>query len=140
MGTAPVWGIFAWNADTPSDSHIDFNVSVAQTFEELSGTPGPPTSPLLFSQPPGPMALAGTAIGVHRGNSMGPNTQQGATLIDATLVANIAAAQGMMGMPGAWARDAKALRLRAHLVPSSNFKETPTLQAWNLQISCQPAE
>jgi hypothetical protein len=125
MGTAPVWGLFAWNADTPSDSHIDFKISVAPTFATLTGNP---SDFLRFSQPPGPMGLVGTPIGVHRSISGGPDTQAGAALIDATLDMN------------SWARDSKALRLQAHLVPSTDLTQTPTLEAWNLQISCQPAE
>jgi hypothetical protein len=125
MGTAPMWGLFAWNADTPSDSQIDFKVSVAPTFAGLTGNP---EDFLRFSQPPGPMPLVGMPVGVHRSISGGPDTQAGAALIDSTLDLN------------KWARDSKALRLRAHLIPSSDQSQAPTLQAWNLQISCQPAE
>jgi hypothetical protein len=125
MGTAPVWGLFAWNADTPSDSQIDFKISVAPTFATLTGNP---SDFLRFSQPPGPTPLVGMPIGVHRSISGGPDTQAGAALIDSTLDSNM------------WARDSKALRLQAHLIPSSDLTQTPTLQAWNLQISCQPAE
>jgi hypothetical protein len=122
-GTAPRWGFFTWDALTPGDSHIDFDIAVAPSVFEL---PLAATKrALLFSDPPGPTSLAGTAIGVRTGP---PDTHVGGTLVDATLQAN--------SLP----RDSKAMRLRAHLVPSTDRTQAPVLELWNQEISCQPAE
>ncbi len=119
--TEPVWSFWGWNADTPGDSRIDFDVAVAPTAAELATAP---VDALRFSQPPGPASLAGQVIGAQKA----PNdTQAGATLVDATLSLNMRP------------RNAKALRMRAHLIPSTDRTHAPTLQAWNLQVSCRPA-
>jgi hypothetical protein len=123
-GTAPLWGFFAWNARTPGDSRIDFEIAVAPSVGEL---PSAPPDALLFSNPPGPSALAGQAIGAQN-DVAGFDTQLGGTLVDSTLAANMRP------------RDSKAMRLRAHLVPSTDGAFAPLLQLWNQQISCQPAE
>jgi hypothetical protein len=122
-GTAPRWGFFSWDALTPGDSQIDFEIAVANSVAEL------PTSiyndSLLFSNPPGPAVFAGQPIGVRAGI---PDTRFGGTLVDATIAAN------------GWPRDSRAMRLRAHLMPSFDKRQAPVLQLWNQQISCQPAE
>jgi hypothetical protein len=101
-------------------------VAVAPT---QAGLDSAPHDPLLFSVSPGPAGLVGQPIGVNRGLSQGsPNTQLGAAIIDATLAAQMRP------------RDSRFLRMRAHLLPSSDSKQTPKLINWNLQISCQPAE
>jgi hypothetical protein len=121
-GTAPLWGFFSWDARTPGDSHIDFEVAVAPSVAEL---PMATTFPLLFSDPPGPSSLVLQPIGARAGM---PDTRFGGTLVDTTLVG--------AELP----RDSKTMRLRAHLVPSSDRLQAPVLQLWNQQISCQPAE
>ncbi|HKQ67930.1 MAG TPA: hypothetical protein VJT73_01260 [Polyangiaceae bacterium] len=121
-GTAPVWGLWAWNASTPGDSRIDFFVSVASS---IAGLPAAPKQELLFSDPPGPVALENQLIGVKNGT---PNTQAGATLVDATLRTLMPAKSGA------------ALRMEAHLVPSTDFTLAPSLKVWNLQVSCRPSE
>ena len=121
-GTAPLWSFFSWDARTPGDSRIDFEVAAAESVAEL---PMAPTFPLLFSDPPGPSELAAQPIGVRAGT---PDTRFGGTLVDTTFVLN--------GLP----RDSKTMRLRAHLVPSTDRMQAPVLQLWNQQISCQPAE
>jgi hypothetical protein len=123
-GTAPFWSNFAWNAQTPGDSHIDFEVAVAPSVAEL---PSAPIDPLLFTNPPGPMALVGQPIRAANPPG-GPNTQFGEAMVDTTFTSN--------ERP----RASKAMRLRAHLVPSTDRTVSPLLQLWNQQISCQPAE
>jgi hypothetical protein len=123
-GTAPLWSFFAWNARTPGDSHIDFEVAVAPSVAEL---PMAPIDPLVFTNPPGPVSLAGQPIGAMT-RAGGPDTQLGATLVDTTLAAKMRP------------RDSRAMRLRAHLVPSTDMLLPPVLQLWNQQISCQAAE
>jgi hypothetical protein len=121
-GTAPLWSIFSWDALTPGNSYIDFEVAVAPSLAELPAAEG---EQLLFSNPPGPAIFAMQPIGARAGT---PDTQHGGTVVDATLQAT--------GLP----RDSKAMRLRAHLVPSSDRNQAPLLRLWNQRISCQPAE
>jgi hypothetical protein len=123
-GTAPLWSFFAWKARTPGDSHIEFEVAVAPSVGELAAAP---RDALLFSDPPGPASLALQPIGAQD-SLAGFDTQRGGTLVDATLAADLRP------------RDSKAMRLRAHLVPSTDGTAAPFLQLWNQQISCQPAE
>jgi hypothetical protein len=126
MGTAPVWGTWAWNATTPGDSKIDFFVSVAPTALGLS-VPMLAEDPLQFSNTPA--SLVGQAIGVRDDTPTGGlDTQLGATVVDSTLAAHMRS------------RDSRALRMRSHLVPSTDNTLTPTLNNWNLSVSCQPAE
>jgi hypothetical protein len=126
MGTAPVWGTWAWNASTPGDSRIDFDVSVASSATGLSALTAF-VGPLQFSNTP--TTLVGQAIGVHDTTPSGDlDTQLGATYVDYTLAANMRD------------RDSKALRIRSHLIPSTDNTLAPTLKNWNLSVSCVPAE
>jgi len=123
-GTAPLWGFFTWTAHTPGGSHIDFEVAVASSVAGLSSSP---FDPLLFSDPPGPSGLVDQPVGAAQ--QMGDyNTEAGGALVDSTLQRNMRA------------RDGKALRLRAHLVPSPDRTVPPVLELWTQTISCQPAE
>jgi hypothetical protein len=124
MGTSPLWSFLSWDCETPSDSHIDFDVAVAPSLAEL---PTAARDPLLFTNPPGPASLVGTPIGAHAAVA-GISTQFGGTLVDTTLAMN------------ARARDSKTMRLRAHLVPSSDRLQAPLLRLWDQQVSCQPSE
>src|SRR5256885_3808229 len=81
-GTAPLWSFFSWDARTPGDSNIDFEVAVAPSLAEISMAP---VDPLLFSNPPGPLALVGQPVGARRGS---PDTQFGGTMVDGTLETN----------------------------------------------------
>jgi hypothetical protein len=129
MGTAPKWSLWAWNASTPSDSKIDFTLQVAPSIAAFStATPLPTEVPLRFSLDHGPASLVNTAIGVHSGMAGLVDTQFGATTIDSTLQ--------LENLP----RDAKVLRMKAHLVPSTDSTVAPVLQTWNLQVDCIPAE
>jgi hypothetical protein len=121
-GTAPTWGTWSWTATTPGDSRVDFDVAVASTASDLGSSP---LVPLEFTDPPGPTQVAGQFIGALAG---APDTQQGGALVDTTLFHN--------DRP----RDSPFLRLRAHLIPSTDLAEAPTLATWNLAISCRPAE
>ena len=121
-GSVPTWGLWGWNATTPRDSRIDYSVAVADSVAELATAPA---DPLLFSASIGPAALANTPIGVV---STPSTTESGSTVVNNTLLANNRAPT------------AKALRMRAHLMPTADRLAAPTLQAWNLQISCTPRE
>jgi hypothetical protein len=121
-GTAPLWGFFTWNANTPGDSHIDLDV--AATLAQLSSAP---VDTLVFSDPPGPSSVVGQQVGVQT-RAGGPDTETGGTLVDSTLALNMRS------------RDSAVMRLRAHLVPSVDGTFPPLLKLWNQQISCQPAE
>jgi hypothetical protein len=121
-GTAPAWGNWSWTSTTPGDSRIDFDVAVASSAADLATSP---FDPLEFTDPPGPTALVGQFIGALGGT---PDTQQGGTLVDTTLVHHDRR------------RDSSSLRLRAHLIPSADQTQTPTLETWNLEVSCRPAE
>jgi hypothetical protein len=121
-GNVPYWSFFAWKASTPGDSRIDFDVAVAPTVADLGAAP---VDALQFSDPPGPVALAGQPVSARAGM---PDTQTGGTVVDATLRANMRP------------RTSKAMRLRAHLVASADQAFAPVLELWNQTISCQPAE
>ena len=121
-GTVPYWSFFAWNATTPGDSRIDFDVAVAGSLAELATAP---IDPLQFSDPPGPVRLAGQPISARSGT---PDTQTGGTVVDSSLRAKLRA------------RTSKAMRLRAHLFASPDLASAPVLSLWNQSISCQPAE
>jgi hypothetical protein len=121
-GTVPYWSFFAWNAATPGDSRIDFDIAVAPSVADLLAAPN---DPLQFSDPPGPAALVGQPISARSG---APDTQTGGTVVDFTLRANERL------------RTSKAMRLRAHLFASPDLAFAPILQLWNQSISCQPAE
>jgi len=121
-GAVPHWSFFAWNASTPGDSRIDFDIAVAPTVADLATAP---VDPLQFSDPPGPAALAGQSIAARSGT---PDTQTGGTVVDWTLQANRRL------------RTSKAMRLRAHLFASPDLTALPVFLLWNQSISCQPAE
>lgn len=124
-GTAPVWGIWSWEAETPSDSAIDFHVSVLQpngTYSDFV--------PLVFVKPLEPVpawwstSLSGSPVGANAANG----TQEGFTVVhDALAIA---------GLPV----NAFAVRIRSGLIAATDGFNGPTLKAWNLQASCQPTE
>jgi hypothetical protein len=121
-GRVPYWSFFAWNASTPGESHIDFDIAVAPSVADLAAAP---IDVLQFSDPPGPAVLVGQAISARAG---APDTQTGGAVVDWTLQAN--------RRP----RTSTAMRLRAHLVASPDLTALPALQLWSQSISCQPAE
>jgi hypothetical protein len=121
-GTVPYWSFFAWNASTPGDSHIDVEIAVA---ESVTALPASRVDALLFSNPPGPVSLAGEPVSIQRGS---PNTELGAVIVDTTLIAKMRS------------RTMNAMRIRAHLVASEDKTEAPLLKLWSQFISCQPTE
>jgi hypothetical protein len=121
-GTGVTWGLWSWSATTPSDSQVRFFVQTAPTLAEL---PSAPLDALLFSNPPGPSSLTGTAVVAKAGS---PDTQGGSALVEATL----ASAERVLGNP--------FLRVTSTLVPSSDGAQTPELSSWNQQFSCTPNE
>jgi hypothetical protein len=110
-------------AGAAGNSAIDFEIAVAPSVAELPTSVD--TDALLFSNPPGPAILAGQPIGARAGT---PDTRFGGTLVDSTIAGN------------GWPRDSRAMRLRAHLIPSADRLQAPVLQLWNQQISCRAAE
>jgi hypothetical protein len=121
-GAVPYWSFFAWNASTPGNSRIDFDIAVAPSIADLATAP---VDALQFSDPPGPAGLAGQPISARSG---APDTQTGGTVVDWTLQAKTRL------------RTSKAMRLRAHLFASPDRTAAPVLQLWNQSISCQPAQ
>jgi hypothetical protein len=122
---SPVWSLWSWNSTTPSDSHIDFKVQTATT---AAGLASAPMDSLLFTNPPGPAALAGTPASARAANQAAgtPGTQLGAADVENTLAVN--------GRPLHTAH----VRITSNLVPSSNQSQTALLSSWNLQMACVP--
>jgi hypothetical protein len=118
----PVWSLWSWSATTPADSRVEFYVQTATTAQGLTSAP---RDVLLFTNPPGPTALQGTAA-MARGGS--PDTRAGSATVQDTLVAN--------------GRNPNSphLRISARLVPTSDLLDAPVLNSWNLQTSCQTAQ
>src|SRR5690606_21888898 len=83
--------------------------------------------PLRFTNPPGPAGLANQSA-VARANYSGVNTENGSLVVDSVLAA--------LSLP----RQNPFLRVRSHLVPTGDQLAAPTLQSWNLEISCVPSE
>jgi hypothetical protein len=121
-GTSVTWGLWSWTATTPSDSRIEFLV---QTATSPAGLASAPTDALLFSDPPGPSALASLPAVAKVGV---PDTQGGSVVVDTTLATK--------GRP----RVDRFLRVSSHLIPSTDQYSAPTLNAWNLQADCTPSE
>jgi hypothetical protein len=122
VGTRPVWGYWSWDAITPSDSTIDFMVTSGNTVTELNtNTP----KPLVFTNPPGPMSLVGTPVGVK---STPVNTQVGFAFVDTSLA--------LGGLP----RNTAYVRVRARMKGGPTTGAIPTLKKWNQEVSCVPAE
>ena len=128
LGTTPSWKLWSWSALTPTDSHIDFSVQTAST---MAGLPGAPLDPILFSNPPGPVALTGTNSSAHKANvPVGgqPDTELGSASVDATFQS--------FNRP----RHNAYVRVTSHLVPSVDKYKAPTLASWDLQMDCTPTE
>ncbi|MFO0761920.1 MAG: choice-of-anchor L domain-containing protein [Byssovorax sp.] len=122
LGTNLTWGLWSWSALTPSDSSVSFTIQTAASAAELLSAPA---DALLFSNPPGPSALAGKPAVAKSGS---PSTSAGSAVVDATL-----AAQNR-------ARHHPYLRVISHLTPSTDKLSPPVLSAWDLQVDCQPDE
>ncbi|APR79980.1 Cell division protein FtsH [Minicystis rosea] len=116
--SVPFWGLWSWNSVTPSDSKISFSVQTADT---AAGLATAPMDDLLFSNPPGPTALAGTSVVAKTGS---PSTNAGSAVVDSTLLAK------------SRSRIKNFLRVTSHLIPSTDNLSAPVLSAWNLQVSC----
>jgi hypothetical protein len=122
IGTAPTWGLWSWNSVTPSTSNISFSAQIAAT---KAGLAGAPSDALVFSNPPGPVALAGQAAVAKAGS---PSTNAGSVIVDTTLL--------LKGRT----HNLPFLRITSHLAPSTDKLSAPTLSSWDLQVSCQPSE
>jgi hypothetical protein len=125
-GTGPVWRLFSWSALTPTTSQISFKVATATT---LAGLPAATLFPLLFSNPPGPVALLNQSAIAHMINiptAGQPDTELGAASPDYTLLTNTQI------------RNNYFLRVTATLTPSTDLLHAPTLSQWDMQIDCAP--
>jgi hypothetical protein len=122
VGTAPVWGLWSWNSVTPSTSSISFSAQLAASSAGLASAP---VDALVFSEPPGPAALAGQAAVAKAGS---PSTNAGSVIVDTTLLL-----KGRI-------HNLPYLRITSHLTPSSDKLSAPVLSAWDLQVSCLPSE
>jgi hypothetical protein len=118
----PVWSLWSWNASTPGNSKVEFYVQVATT---AAGLATAPRDPLLFTNPPGPTSLAGTAVIARSGS---PDTRTGSATVQDALVA------------AGRNQNAPHLRVSAKLVPTTDLLQAPVLTSWNLQTSCQTAQ
>lgn len=118
----PVWSLWSWSASTPSDSKIQFFVSTAST---AAGLDTAPEDALLFSNPPGPVALVGQQAVAQGGATP---TQTGSASVVTTLKTKNRV------------QNLGFLRIRSHLVPSTDGKAAPKLTSWNLQASCVDSE
>jgi hypothetical protein len=118
----PVWSLWSWNATTPGNSKIEFYVQAATT---AAGLGSAPRDALLFTNPPGPTALANTAAVARSGS---PDTRAGSATVQTTLLAN--------------GRNINTthLRVSARLIPTTDLLQAPILTSWNLQTSCQTAQ
>lgn len=119
-GTQPAWGAWSWSATTPGNSSVNFKVAVASTAAGLNSAP---LDALQFTNPPGPSSLAGQAIGATTANG----TDSGMAVVEKTLKANNRNPNSQF------------LRVQITLQPSTDKTQAPTLNSWDLQVSCQPA-
>jgi len=139
LGEVPVWGLWSWVTETPNDARVAFYVQTAPTVAELDGAPA---DPLEFSTPPwpsGPLTgqcspapctggVPAVAASAYPVGAAFFDTQGGSTMVDTTL-----AAYGRN-------RNEAAVRIVAALLPSADTLSAPVLEAWNLEVSCVPAE
>ena len=122
-GSSHVWDMWSWEADTPSDSHIDFTVAAAYNLADLSAAA---QHPLVFTFPPGPESQEGNPIVAQAGT---PDTRTGSAKVDTTLA------------PFGALRKATYLRVRAKLHASNPYgAETPVLTDWELSVTCEASE
>jgi hypothetical protein len=121
-GLVPVWSLWSWGATTPGDSKVEFYV---QTATSAAGLATATRDALLFTNPPGPTALAGTAAIAKAGS---PDTRTGSATVQNTLAAN---SRNL---------NSSHLRISAKLVPTTDKLQAPTLNSWNLQTSCQESQ
>jgi hypothetical protein len=121
-GTKPVWGSWSWTTTTPNDSRIEFYVKTATT---LAGLDAAPEDAVQFTNPPGPLALAGSSAVAKTAPT---DTRNGSAVVDKTFVAK------------SRFRHHRFTRVRSHLKPSTDLLSAPVLHAWNLELSCTPNE
>lgn len=116
------WSLWSWQADTPSDSRIDFSVATSDT---EGGLDMASEYKLQFSDPPGPSMLVGQDA---KASAMPTDTQNGSLDVDATLYDESVD------------RTLPYLRITSHLIPSTDKLFAPTLESWNLTFDCLPGE
>ena len=121
-GTKPVWGSWSWTTTTPNDSRIEFYVKTATPLAALAAAP---EDAVQFTNPPGPLALAGSSAVAKTAPT---DTRNGSAVVDKTFVAK------------SRFRHHRFTRVRSHLKPSTDLLSAPVLHAWNLELSCTPNE
>jgi hypothetical protein len=111
-GSAPIWGYFAYDTVTPSDSNIVFRARTANTQAELGGA----TSKLL------------TVAKASPNTQLCPLSGPAPCPVDLYL---------KLGVP-----DVRYpfMEFSMELNPSSDKLSTPSINSWNLTYSCPPAE
>ncbi len=114
-GTTLRWSNWSWTTATPSTSQITFTVQAAAS---KAGLGVAPKDAINFTNPPGPVILAGTPVVAKVG------TTKGAANVDTTLKDK--------------GRDRASLFLRvtSNLTPSVDLLAAPTLLGWNMQFNC----
>lgn len=115
----PVWSLWSWAATTPGNSRIEFYVKTAKTFAELDAAP---EHPLIFSEPASKKDQPAVAAAAS------PDTQVGSAMVYRAFEKN--------NRPP----NLNFVRVRSHLVPTSDAKAAPRLGNWNLQVSCMDAQ
>ncbi|MCC6522927.1 MAG: hypothetical protein IT373_09720 [Polyangiaceae bacterium] len=126
-GKRPVWLLWSWSTSTPPDTKIDFTIQTATT---AAGLAAAPADSLVFSNPPGPVALTGQAAVAHAAGvpAGSPDTMLGSASVNNTLMLNNRPTNN------------EFLRVTVHLAPSTDKQIAPTLQAWDLQLDCQDVQ
>ena len=122
-GTQVVWGLWSWDAITPSDSRLEFYIRTATT---TAGLGAASELPIEFTNPPGPVSKVGQAAIAQ--SAVAPDTHNGMAIVNTLFVNH--------SLP----RNNPVARVRVHLVPSTDKLSAPTLSAWNLTFDCLPAE
>src|SRR5262249_30408657 len=116
-GTAPEWGWFYWQSNTPPGTSIDFRAATAMTETALPPSP-PPAAPATVA--------AGKAIGAPiSGTNWGKDTS--------TVAVHLAS-----DPPGPPQASKQWLRIYMKLNPIGAVP--PTITAWRQDYSCKPAE
>ncbi len=121
--TSPVWAIFSWNASTPGQSRVDFEVSASLPDGTYS-----PYRPLVYTRlSPDPSWWTSSMEGKSVGWSDPSGNRTGLALIETTL-------EQAPSLPSR----VNILKLKFILTPDGS--SVPTLAWWDVQVSCRPLE
>jgi hypothetical protein len=112
-GTSAVWGIFNWTGTTPADSAIEFYAAFAATAGSADG---------------GVDEVADLMPSFATAQSGPPDTEVGAADL------------GQVALKASVPASDMYARIHAHLLPSSDGTQAPTLTSMNLQVDCLASE